>query len=98
MSGDGVLIRAVITVHLRLPPAQVLPMSMMRFDSDGAGNNDTLDASSCVVAPNGKTGNHIRAKPQHAADNMLTPSGLAPLKSQRSPLIGDFGVFSLIDR
>lgn len=71
MSGDGVLIRAVITVHLRPPPAQVLPMRMMRFDSDSGGNNDMLEASSCGVTLNRKTGNHIRAKPQYAADNML---------------------------
>lgn len=43
MSGDGVLIRAVITVHLRLPPAQVSALRMMRDDSDGGGGgNDEL--------------------------------------------------------
>lgn len=71
MSGDGVLIRAVITVHLRLPPAQVPTLRMMRVDSDDGGNNDMLQASSCGVAPNGKTGNYISGKPQQAADNML---------------------------
>lgn len=71
MSGDGVLIRAVITVHLRLPPAQVPALRMMRVDSDDGANNDMLQLSSCGAAPSGKTANHINTKPQHAGDNML---------------------------
>lgn len=71
MSGDGVLISAVIRVHLRLPPAQVPALRMMRVDSDDGGCNDELEASSCGAAANGKTGNHISGKPQHAADTTL---------------------------
>lgn len=70
MSGDGVLISAVITVHLRLPRAQVPTLRMMRGDSDGGGINDELEASSCGAARDGKAGNHISGKPQHATDIM----------------------------
>lgn len=67
MSGDGVLIRAVITVRWRRPPAQVPALRMMRDDGDGGGDNDELAASSCGAAPNGKAGNRISGKPRRAS-------------------------------
>lgn len=67
MSGDGVLIRAVITVRLRRPPAQVPALRMMRDDGGGGGDNDELGASSCGAAPDRKAGNRISGKPRRAA-------------------------------
>lgn len=51
MSGDGVLISAVITLHWRLPPAQVPALRMMRADGGSGSGNDALGASSCGAAP-----------------------------------------------
>lgn len=56
MSGDGALISALIRAHLRLPPAQVPALRMMRVDSDEGGSNDALEASSCGVAPTVRRG------------------------------------------
>lgn len=94
MSGDGVLISAVITSHLRLPPAQVPALRMMRDDRDGGGDNDEFDASSCGVAANGKARDGVSGKHQHAALG-YHPRALtrvvktrAPGESQRSPSMG----------
>lgn len=59
------MISAVITLHWRLPPAQVPALRMMR--ADGGGGNDALGASSCGAAPEtGRLGIDVSAEPRHA--------------------------------
>lgn len=105
MSGDGVLIRAVITVHLRLPPAQVPALRMMR--DDGGAMMTSLTRAAVESLLTGRPGITLAGScnVQQIACWDCSPrtlaqvvKGCALLKSQRSPLVGYFGVFSVIDR
>lgn len=90
MSGDGVLISAVITLHRRPPPAQVPALRMMR--ADGGGGNDALGASSCGAAPQtGRLGIDGSAEPRHA--NIASARALtqAVSTSEESKVTFDWG-------